>query len=159
MDITKITIDYLTNRKKKYSIEKNEAFSLTDFEFYKPRLFKLTNQLLNSETPPELLEDITKTYTTYIKSCIEYFKAVDTCYLIQQEHIDHENIDTENNVPISNPSEDDMNELYPRNIKPVHYDISKFVTKVKNKSSNINTLPRTKEVILESGFGIKAQNL
>jgi hypothetical protein len=145
MDITQLTIAYMTNTKiRNKNLETNASVSIDDLTFYKHRLFKLTNQLLNSDHPPDVLQDVLSTYNTYIKSCVEYFKSVDRCDMIQKDHIPEQS-----HIDDVITSDESISNSYRYNIKPVHYDMTKFVTRTRPGYSPTPP-PRTKELDMES---------
>jgi hypothetical protein len=76
---------------------------------------------------------------------VEYFKSVDRCDIIQKDHeSDQTHIDEVITPKGSNNTLDPFN-----NIKPVHYDMTKFVTR-KRTEYPPTPPPRTKEFDLES---------
>jgi len=147
-----MTINWLSNKRSKSSICNNiQTSSSNDISFYKPRLFKLTNQLLNANVPTELCGDVIEKYNMYIDSCIIYFKSIDTHNIIQEEHnmtvtepndsIESINTDTNSGTNIS------MYDI-PNRSRSVNYNMNNFVIKT-TKSKGVNP-PRFKDVKLET---------
>ena len=148
MDLTKITMDYFTNKKMRSKIPTGHSQpSLEEVEFYKPRLFRLTNLLLNAENVPDIWNEVRSAYTAYITACINYFKTSDTCTIIQQSHVDIENDISTSEIPAPVASSEEAYNSYPLNIKALHYDMTRFVTKKTYVGSDLPP-PRKKEVVL-----------
>lgn len=155
MDLTQMTINWLSNKRSKSSICNNvQSSSSNDILFYKPRLFKLTNQLLNDDIPTEIVSDVIEKYNMYIDSCIIYFKSIDTYNIIQEEHnidnVDNE-LDLVSNEPVHNDTTTSIDMLMydiPNKVRPVNYNMNNFVIK-KTKSKGVNP-PRFKDVKLET---------
>jgi len=57
-----------------------------DKRFYKKRIYDLTKQLLSNEQPSTLFPDVRNTFDNYIKTCISYFKVIDTSDIIQEDY-------------------------------------------------------------------------
>ncbi len=92
-DILDLNLEYLLNKDQynKYLNNKNPNTSKRvrkDKKFYKKRVFELTKQLLNNETPDRLTSDVVSRFDNYYKAGIEYFKILDKTDIIQYDYID-----------------------------------------------------------------------
>ena len=92
-DILDLNLEYLLNKDQynKYLNNKNPNTSKRvrkDKKFYKKRVFELTKQLLNNETPDRLTSDVVSRFDNYYKASIEYFKILDKTDIIQYDYID-----------------------------------------------------------------------
>ena len=90
--LSDIDLEYLIN-KELYgkSIDSkmqphNKSNNKKDKKFYKRRIYDLTKQLLSNEQPPTLFPDVQNTFDNYIKTCISYFKVIDTSDIIQEDY-------------------------------------------------------------------------
>jgi len=54
-----------------------------DYEFYKPRIFKITKDILKDK---EVDKKIKKCFMNYAKICMEHFKFIDKRDIIQKEY-------------------------------------------------------------------------
>ena len=141
-----MTIECMSNKKTKSAVGSMKQSATNDISFYKPRLFKLTNQLLNSDIPKDMWDDVIEKYNIYIHSCIIYFKSIDTHNIIQEEHL----VSTEP-IGLDDIPRDEVDHISRPTIeyiRPVTYDMNHFVIKT-NKSKGINP-PRFRDVILET---------
>ena len=57
-----------------------------DKRFYKKRIYDLTKQLMNNEPPARIYPDVKTVFDNYVKTCVEYFKALDTADIIQEDY-------------------------------------------------------------------------
>ena len=149
MDLTQMTISCLSNKKSKshQGVIQSPSRCPTEVLFYKPRLFKLTNRLLNSDVPTEIWNDVVDKYNMYIESCILYFKSIDTHNIIQEEHDltidDMLNHQDETDIPPYVPG------MYMEECKrPVHYNMTNFV--IKTSRNRMTPPPRFKDVVLST---------
>ena len=112
--LSEINLEFLINKSKSKSkldfnnannnINKNKK----DTKFYRKRIYELTKQLLNNnsdEPPQNYPTDIKKSFQQYVKTCIEYFKVLDTTDILQENYADLLD-DTYKMSPINPP--DDM---------------------------------------------------
>ena len=123
--ISDLTLEFLMNRNQyaRYIKSKNNnSISNTnnmtnkkDKKFYKRRIFDLTKQLLNNETPENMLPDVVVAFDSYIKICINYFKVLDKTDIIQEDYI--------------NTTNPDMN-------LDVYIDIDNIVTSINNDNND-----------------------
>ena len=89
-DIDSITLDYFTNKSQYASILKKKELCQTDnfssdTKFYKKRILDLTKRLFRGEIENEHL---VSGFHSYIKSCINYLKNIDTKDIIQEKYAD-----------------------------------------------------------------------
>lgn len=172
--INQITLDCLLNKGQLNNYINNEiskSINRKDKKFYRKRIFDLTKCLLiNKDKPVDLFPDIKYTFDNYVKSCIQYFKAIDNNDIIQDEYKDLENIDEimnehlENELDVSEvniDSKEKADKLMLRSVelKPT---LNNFVQKIKIKSEEI-VLPKQKEINLKDPTlktkGIKKKNI
>jgi hypothetical protein len=113
--INQITLNCLMNKKQyeKY-VASQVSKSVHDEEkkFYRKRIYCLTKDLLLAkEEPMNLLPDVKYAFDNYIKSCIHYFKVLDSHDILQEEYKqiqEYENINR-NNANNNNNTNDDTN--------------------------------------------------
>jgi hypothetical protein len=144
MNINQLTIDCLTNKKRQCRKIDSTAISTSDALFYKPRLFKLTNKLLNSDKPVNTGEDVLSHFGMYVEACIRHFKTTDTHDILQEPFSCEVDQDTSMDVTASFSK---LQPDYVDNIKPIRYSMSKFVVKTKTTKDIIDP-PRVKEITL-----------
>jgi len=89
-DIDSITLDYFTNRSQYNNIlKKKEDYQSGHFDndkkFYKKRILDLTKRLFRDEIKNESL---VSGFHSYIKTCIDYLKNLDTKDIIQEKYMD-----------------------------------------------------------------------
>ena len=127
-----------------------------DKKFYKKRIYDLTKQLLSNEQPPTLFPDVRNTFDNYIKTCISYFKIIDTSDIIQEDYDDLlgsisnatgldniDNIDNINNI-------DEVNKLMMRSIKIMEPNaLEKLVKRTITKKEIEPIIPQQKDINLK----------
>jgi hypothetical protein len=99
MDITKLTAQYLSNRKLAGKMNGPDATAtannefLKAVEFYKDRSLELTEALLNNRAivEPHLTKDVLTSFNTYMRACICFFRTTDMNDLHQTEYVDINN--------------------------------------------------------------------
>jgi len=90
MNINEINRQYLINPTSWEKLNKDSSFnelSNEDFEFYKPRIFKITKDILKDK---EVDKKIKKCFMNYAKICMEHFKFIDKRDIIQKEYDERE---------------------------------------------------------------------
>jgi hypothetical protein len=90
-EIDNITLNYFANKSQYDSIlRKTEHVSNkqynSDVKFYKKRILDLTKRLFRSDEEKLLDTQLTKCFTNYVKSCINYMKFLDKSDIIQQKY-------------------------------------------------------------------------
>ena len=91
MNINEIDLQYLINPVSWEKLNKDCSFnelSQEDYEFYKPRIFKITKDILKDK---EVDKKIKKCFMNYTKICIEHFKFIDKRDIIQKEYDERKN--------------------------------------------------------------------
>jgi hypothetical protein len=90
--INEITLDFLMNKDqyKKYILQKSSKKEhIKDIKFYRKRIYYLTKELLLSkEQTKPLLPEVKNAFDNYIKTCINYFKTIDSNDIIQEDYKD-----------------------------------------------------------------------
>lgn len=145
MNINQLTLDWLTNKKRHCRKIDATTISTTDAVFYKPRLFKLTNKLLNSDKPVNTGEDVVSHFNMYVEACIRHFKTMDTHDILQDQF--NNETDQDGTMDVEAHSSNSPPQ-YVDNIKPIRYSMSKFVVKTKTAKDIIDP-PRVKEITLD----------
>jgi len=96
--VNQITLDYLINSNQlKNHLEKikTKSASRKDKKFYRKRIMNLTKDLLIcKELEEPLLPDVKETFENFVKTCVEYFKTLDQCDIIQEDYNEMEEFDT-----------------------------------------------------------------
>ena len=156
--VSEVTLEYLLNKEQygKYLVQKNPQTKLNnkkDKKFYRRRIFDLTKQLLSNEKPDVLAPDIKNAFENYVNLCIEYFKALDTTDIIQQDYSNlNLEIDSKNEINVDNiGSTEQANQLMMRSIKISHPPslLDNFV-KVKNVKPQVEPIiPKQKDINLK----------
>ena len=111
--ISDLTLEFLMNRNQyaRYIKSKNNnsnsnnsiIINKKDKKFYKRRIFDLSKQLLNNETPENMLPDVVIAFDSYIKICINYFKVLDKTDIIQEDYVNNvDNMDLDIYIDIDN---------------------------------------------------------
>ena len=96
--INQITLNCLMNKQQyeRYLASKvSKSIQDEDKKFYRKRIYCLTKDLLlKKEEPDNLLPDVKYAFDQYVKSCIHYFKVLDSNDIVQQQYKefdDHDN--------------------------------------------------------------------
>lgn len=127
-----------------------------DKKFYKKRIYDLTKQLLSNEQPPTLFPDVLNTFDNYIKTCISYFKVIDTSDIIQE---DYDNLlgpinnatSFDNVAGVDNMDNiDEINKLMMRSIKIMEPNaLEKLVKRTITKKEIEPIIPQQKDINLK----------
>ena len=127
-----------------------------DKRFYKKRIYDLTKQLLSNEQPPTLFPDVRNTFDNYIKTCISYFKVIDTSDIIQEDYDNLfgpiNNATSVNNVAgVDNMDNiDEINKLMMRSIKIMEPNaLEKLVKRTITKKEIEPIIPQQKDINLK----------
>lgn len=95
--VNQVTLDCLLNKElldKKLSNKIAKSVDKKDKKFYRKRIHNLAKELLLSkEDMKNIPVDIKFAFNNFIKVCINHFKTIDNNDIIQQEHIDYENLE------------------------------------------------------------------
>ena len=127
-----------------------------DKRFYKKRIYDLTKQLLSNEQPPTLFPDVRNTFDNYIKTCISYFKVIDTSDIIQEDYDNLlgpiNNATSVNNVAgVDNMDNiDEINKIMMRSIKIMEPNaLEKLVKRTITKKEIEPIIPQQKDINLK----------
>ena len=127
-----------------------------DKKFYKKRIYDLTKQLLSNEQPPTLFPDVQNTFDNYIKSCISYFKVIDTSDIIQEDYDDllgpiNNATSVDNVADADNMNNiDEINKLMMRSIKIMEPNaLEKLVKRTITKKEVEPIIPQQKDINLK----------
>jgi hypothetical protein len=127
----------------------------SDRKFYKKRIYDLTKQLLNNEPVSEnIFPDVTNSFQTYIKACVDYFKTLDKTDILQEDYQTIDNsikIDRNNEINVDNISNtQEANQLMMRSIKIQEPNsLEKLVKRTSTKHVKQMILPREKDINLK----------
>jgi len=158
--ITEVTLECLMNKEnyEKYRLktcEKRGAINKKDKKFYRKRIYDVTKKLLNPELYPNekmnITTDLQYKFETYISSCIEYFKMLDTSDILQEDYKDFLEIDEKNEIMIDeNATIDNADQLMMRSIKIQEPNsLEKFVKRKIMKPLRKEIPPQQKDVNLK----------
>jgi transcriptional regulator with GAF, ATPase, and Fis domain len=165
--VNQITLDCLLNKKQyeKYvATQVSKSVHEEERKFYRKRIYCLTKELLLSKEEPEnLLPDVKYAFDQYVKSCIHYFKVLDSHDILQQEYkeIQEEQEEQEEQEQNSRKTElldqvvdssDNFVEpsLTTRKIKSFYSSLDPFVTITSTKPAPEQIiLPQQREVNLQ----------
>ena len=85
-NINEIDLQYLTNPSEMNKLNRDNSFNVInkdDFDFYKPRILKLTKDILKDKLVDKKINNC---FMNYVKICIEHFKFIDKRDIIQNEY-------------------------------------------------------------------------
>lgn len=150
--INQINLDYLMNTNQlKNHLEKSKTQSASrkDKKFYRKRIMNLTKDLLIYKDLEEpLLPDVKGAFENYVKICIDYFKTLDECDIIQEDYSELVELDTLLSSN-KNLSLDDANNLLMRSVKITSLD--KLVKRTIFKKEDV-IMPIQKEINLNEPY-------
>lgn len=149
-----VTLNCLMNKDQYAKYIKNEVTKPTirkDKKFYRKRIYNLTKELLLSlEQPTNLSPDVKYAFDNYIKTCIQYFKAIDNNDIIQEDYKDINNDTLNTSVDgidnIITPEE--ANNFLMRSVKINAPSLDNFIIKTITKKPENIILPQQKEINL-----------
>jgi len=168
--INQITIDYLINKDlyakcvNKQVIKENNK---KDKRFYRKRISSLIKELLLGESPANVTPDVKYAFDNFAKTCIQYFKMIDSTDIIQEDYvsiIENENLSKLDNVlgVTDTLNQDDANKLMMRSINMPVLTIASFVTKTHITQLDKIVLPKERNLNLTDPLlkkkGIKSKN-
>jgi len=163
--LSDIDLEYLINKelygksigsKMQPHVKSNNKKDKKDKKFYKKRIYDLTKQLLSNEQPSTLFPDVRNTFDNYIKTCISYFKVIDTSDIIQEDYNDLlgpinnatslDNVDGVDNMDHI----DEINKLMMRSIKIMEPNaLEKLVKRTIIKKEIEPIIPQQKDINLK----------
>lgn len=150
--INQINLDYLMNTNQlKNHLEKTKTSTASrkDKKFYRKRIMNLTKDLLIYKDLEEpLLPDVKGAFENYVKICIDYFKTLDECDIIQEDYSELVELDTLLSSN-KNLSLDDANNLLMRSVKITSLD--KLVKRTILKKEDV-IMPIQKEINLNEPY-------
>ena len=168
--INQITIDYLINKdlyakcvNKQVVHENNKK----DKRFYRKRISSLIKELLLGESPANVTPDVKYAFDNFAKTCIQYFKMIDSADIIQEDYttiIENENLAKLDNIlgAADALNQDDANKLMMRSINISTLTMADFVTKTQITQLDKIVLPKERNLNLTNPLlkkkGIKAKN-
>jgi len=153
--INQVTIDYLINKNRKYleNSNTNKNANKKDKKFYRKRILNLTKDFLLFNDKESILPDVKFAFEMYVKTCIEYFKTLDRCDIIQEDYSDLEEnekqLDKILDYEESNLNYSQSDNLLMRsiNIKPT---LDKFIKRTTFKKEEV--IPIQKEINLQEPY-------
>jgi len=156
--IHQITLDYLINKENyKKSLEgtRSKNANRKDKKFYRKRILNLTRDLLIfKENEEPLFPDVKFAFEVYVKTCIEYFKTLDECDIIQEDYNELEELEAllgtnSSDILENSTSVKDADNLLMRSIKVSPLD--KFVKRTILKKEE-PIIPLQKEINLNEPY-------
>lgn len=145
--INQLTLDLLLNKDiKKGNLKK---VNKEEIKFYRKRTYNLFKEIINGNTPEDLLPDVKYAYDNFVNSTINYFKTKDRNDIIQSEYKDFVEIhnDVVADISSNSISNVDADKLLMRSIKFNIPTLDKYVLKSKTKKDEI-VMPQQKEINL-----------
>ena len=135
--INQITIDYLINKDLYAKCVNKQALyenNKKDKRFYRKRISSLIKELLLGESPANVTPDVKCAFDHLAKTCIQYFKMIDSTDIIQEDYvtiIENENLAKLDNILGATDAlnQDDANKLLMRSINMPALTMNDFVTK------------------------------
>ena len=169
--LNRVTLDCLLN-KDMYSSQiknkKDQALSKEDKRFYRKRIYNLFKEIISGKQPSDLFLDVKSTYDTFVKTAINYFKAIDRSDIIQSEYGESVSVNdlSNNHVDCSVNYVTDYNEELLSSLRSVKMNaptLDKYVTKIRTKKKEELVLPQQKDINLQNpefkSKGIKKNNI
>ena len=154
--VNQVTLDCLLNKQmynNQIKTKKAKQINKEERKFYRKRIFNLFKEMINGNTPENLLPDVKYAYDNFINSTIQYFKTIDNNDIIQSEYKDvvfltsnFSDIYTDCSINSINNSDADL--LLMRSIKLDVPTLDKYVKKTLNKKKEQIVLPKQKEINL-----------
>jgi hypothetical protein len=154
--VNQVTLDCLLNKQmynNQIKTKKAKQINKEERKFYRKRTFNLFKEMINGNTPENLLPDVKYAYDNFINSTIQYFKTIDNNDIIQSEYKDvvfltsnFSDIYTDCSINSINNSDADL--LLMRSIKLDVPTLDKYVKKTLNKKKEQIVLPKQKEINL-----------
>jgi hypothetical protein len=137
--------NHINNKKQRVKQEKRYN---KDKKFYRKRILNLTKELFNDDCP-DVNHDIFNIFNTYIKSCIDYFKHLDTND-IMQECFEDLNISSPK-IPVNknNKSNSGNNDLLIGNMKKPTNALEKLIKRIPLGNKNEMIIPKQKQINLK----------
>ena len=145
--INQITLDLLLNKDiKRDNLKK---LNKEEIKFYRKRTYNLFKEIINGNTPEDLLPDVKYAYDNFVNSTINYFKTKDRNDIIQTEYKEFVEIhnDVVADISSNSISNVDADKLLMRSIKINTSTLDKYVLKSKTKKDEI-VMPQQKEINL-----------
>ena len=156
--LSNVTLEYLMNKEQyaKY-IEQNKPANKDKYQkekkFYKKRIYDFTKKMLNGEKIDVIIPDTTFSFENYVRSCIEYFKALDKTDILQEDYL---NLDTDSKFPSSlemqsSTTLEEANEIVMRSFKVSEPNSLEKIVKRKQTQiiAKAPVLPKQKDVNLK----------
>jgi hypothetical protein len=175
--LNQVSLDYLIN-KKQYknqftSFSENSMNKKTirkDKKFYRRRIVSLTKDLLYKEESEIIVSpDIKYAFDNFIKTCINYFKLLDTNDIIQKDYneFDSDTEITDNKTDESEFSQkikEENEKLLMRSVKISNHSLDNFIKIKMTKKPEDLIIPQQKEIdlkdpILKNKGVIKKKNI
>jgi len=168
--INQITLDYLIN-KDLYAkcVTKQVVHENTkkDKRFYRKRISSLIKELLLGESPENVTPDVKYAFDNFAKTCIQYFKMIDSTDIIQEDYttiIENENLAKLDNILGATDvlNQDEANQLMMRSINITALTMDHFITKTNITQLDKIVLPKERNINLTDPLlkkkGIKSKN-
>ena len=160
--VDEVTLECLMNKeqygkhvRKMPASSSSKKVNNSDRKFYKKRIYDLTKQLLNNEPVSEnIFPDVTNSFQTYIKACVDYFKTLDKTDIVQEDYQSIEdslNRDRNNEINVDYISDTQQaNQMIMRSIKIQEPNsLEKLVKRTQTKHVKQMILPREKDINLK----------
>jgi hypothetical protein len=154
--INQITIDYLIN-KDLYAKYVNKPIlhenNKKDKRFYRKRISSLMKELLLGETPPNITPDIHFAFDYFAKTCIQYFKMIDSTDIIQEDYvtiIENENLAKLDTIlgATDTLNQEEANKLIMRSVNMPAFTMNDFVKKQHVTQLDKMVLPKERNLNL-----------
>ena len=168
--INQITLDYLINKDLYAKCVHNKIAhdnNKKDKRFYRKRISSLIKELLLGESPENVTPDVKYAFDNFAKTCIQYFKTIDSTDIIQEDYttiIENENLAKLDNVlgATDELNQADANQLMMRSINIAALTMDNFITKTNITQLDKIVLPKERNINLTDPLlkkkGIKSKN-
>jgi hypothetical protein len=170
--VNQVTLDCLLNKKMYNNHLRSKKIKQQNKEerkFYRKRSFNLFKEMINGNSPEDLLPDVKYAYENFINTTIHYFKTIDNNDIIQSEYKDvdmslHDCSELQCDISANLVSNLEADKLLLRSIKIDVPTLDKYVKRTRTKKNEENIiLPKQREINLNDpelkNKGLKKNNI
>lgn len=164
--IHQVTLDCLLNKElynNQVRGKKAKQQNKEEHKFYRKRIYNLFKEIINKNSPPELLPDVKYAYDNFVESAIHYFKTIDANDINQAEYAELDQLTINNPTCIVDASHNLANSLDAdlcllRSIKTTAPTLDKYVIRTRTVKQDKIILPQQKDINLHDP-GLKTKGL
>jgi len=154
--INQITVDYLINKDlyaKYIHTQVVHDNNKKDKKFYRKRISNLIKELLLGESPENVTPDVKYAFDHFAKTCIQYFKMIDSTDIIQEDYttiIENENLAKLDTIlgATDELNQAEANKLMMRSINIAALTMDNFIKKTHITQLDKIVLPKERNINL-----------